>query len=152
MRFTIPPVMLFQSVKDSTEMVILTPANASTIHGRYLPIFIKNVRICITPSICAVLGRELEDRESVSGIQMCLYCIINNLTLNKNVLINFLGPVTLNGTTILDGYPCVKIYLQSTGHILLDKSFSVYNFKEAIHALNYTIMQLKTDANQPIQV
>lgn len=107
MRFTIPPVMLFHNVKESTEMIIFTVANASTIHGRYLPIFIKNVRIVITPSICAVLGKEFEDRESVSGIQIYLYCTIKNLTLNKYMLINFLGAVTLNNTTMLDGYPCL---------------------------------------------
>jgi hypothetical protein len=151
MRFTIPPVMLFHKVKESTVMVILTAANASTIHGRYLPIFIKNVRILITPSICAVLGREFEDRESVSGIQMCLYCTINNLTLNEYVLINFLGAVTLNSTTILDCYHCVKIFLESTDRMLFDKAFSLCNYKEAIQALNYSIVQLKTDANPPIQ-
>jgi hypothetical protein len=140
MRFTIPPVMLFHNVKESTEMIIFTVANASTIHGRYLPIFIKNVRIVITPSICAVLGREFEDRESVSGIQICLYCTIKNLTLNKYMLINFLGAVTLNNTTMLDGYPCVNIYFESTGHMLLDKAFSLCNYKEAIQVLNYTVM------------
>jgi hypothetical protein len=152
MRFTIPPVMLFHNVKESTEMVILTPANASTIHGRYLPIFIKKVRIVITPSICAVLGREFEDRESVSGIQICLYCNINNLTTKKYVLINFLGAVTLYSTTMLDGHPCVKNYLRSTDYMLLDKAFSLCNYKEAIHALNYTIIQLKTYANPLIEV
>jgi hypothetical protein len=140
MRFTIPPVMLFHNVKESTEMIIFTVANASTIHGRYLPIFIKNVRIVITPSICAVLGREFEDRESVSGIQICLYCTIKNLTLNKYMLINFLGAVTLYNTTMLDSYPCVNIYFESTGHMLLDKAFSLCNYKEAIQALNYTVM------------
>ena len=140
MRFTIPPVMLFHNVKESTEMIIFTVANASTIHGRYLPIFIKNVRIVITPSICAVLGREFEDRESVSVIQICLYYTIKNLTLNKYVLINFLGAVTLNNTTMSDGCPCVNIYFESTSHMLLDKAFSLCNYKEAIQALNYTVM------------
>jgi hypothetical protein len=50
----------------------------------------------MTPSSFDVLGIELEeedddDDESFSDIQLCHYSTINNLTVNKYLLINFLN-------------------------------------------------------------
>jgi hypothetical protein len=56
-------------VMQSTARIIFPVAKTSTIHGRYLPIFIKTVSIIITPSIFFVLGIALEDDGSFSGMQ-----------------------------------------------------------------------------------
>src|SRR5215218_2233028 len=91
-RFTIPPAKLFHHVKQNTARIILNAAKASTIHGRYLPIFIKKVRITITPSSFAVLGIALsddDDDESFSAIWVTLYCTTNNLRINKNIHFQF---------------------------------------------------------------
>src|SRR5215213_2043811 len=68
-KLIIPPSMLFHIVKQSTARIIFPVAKTSTIHGRYLPIFIKTVSIIITPSIFFVLGIALEDDGSFSGMQ-----------------------------------------------------------------------------------
>src|SRR5688572_21469061 len=67
-RFNIPPVMLFHQVKHNTARIIFPAAKASTIHGRYFPIFIKRVSRSMTPSSFAVLGSALEDDASFSGM------------------------------------------------------------------------------------
>ena len=78
---------------QKTAKVIFTAAKASTIHGRYFPIFIKKLSKIMTPSSFDVLGIELEDEddESFSDIQVYLYTTINNLSVNKYLLINFLN-------------------------------------------------------------
>jgi hypothetical protein len=95
-RFTIPPAKLFHHVKQNTARIILNAAKASTIHGRYLPIFIKKVRITITPSSFAVLGIALsdDDDESFSTIWVSLYCTTNNLSINKYPFSILLTPPT----------------------------------------------------------
>jgi hypothetical protein len=94
--------MLFHIVKQSTARIIFPVAKTSTIHGRYLPIFIKTVSIIITPSIFFVLGIALEDDGSFSGMQVCLYSTTSNLTIDKCLLIFVLMPYANQDNDLLD--------------------------------------------------
>jgi hypothetical protein len=128
-RFTIPPAMLFHHVKQKTAKVIFTAAKASTIHGRYFPIFIKKLSKIMTPSSFDVLGIELEDEdgESFSDIQVYLYTTINNLSVNKYLLINLLN------------VPEPKTNLQNAVEKICELSVSTYSGLRVIKSLSDTI-------------
>jgi hypothetical protein len=79
----------------------------------------------MTPSSFDVLGIELEDEddESFSDIQVCLYTTINNLSVNKYLLIDFFN------------VPKPKTRLQNAVEKIRELSVSTYSGLSVIKSL-----------------
>jgi len=70
MELNIPHPILCHQKKESKATVKLIRAKISTIHGRYLPIFVKRVSKDIIASSFAVLGIALVEGEDGSFSDM----------------------------------------------------------------------------------